>query len=227
MCYSPEVSFGSAAGLLSVGVYTFRTALRRARWFWPLAVVPCFFGVQQASEGFVWVGFDRDDSRLVLTAATIYLFFAVAFWPTWFSVSAALIEPSDWKRRWLFLWAALSTGWFFAVYLPMLKSLEATTVHVVGHSVRYETTDPGVAALDSVDVWMQRLLYALTVALPILAASPRKVLFVPVSLSLVSGVVAAILFDYAFTSVWCLWCAFVSATLVYSVMTAPSNPTAA
>jgi hypothetical protein len=227
MCYSPEVSFGSAAGLLSVGAYTLRTALRRARWFWPLAVVPCLFGVQQASEGFVWVGLDRNDARLVQSSATVYLFFAVAFWPTWFSLAAALIEPQEWKRRWLFLWAALSTVWFFAIYLPMNSALDATAVHVVGHSIRYEATDPGVSALGTLDVWLQRCLYVFTVTVPTLAATPRRVLFVPVSLSLVSGVAAAILFDHAFTSIWCLWCAFVSATLVYSVVTAPSEPAAA
>src|SRR5262249_52495325 len=104
MCFSAEVSFGSAATLIAAGAWCLRTAYRRAPWFWPLAIVPCLFGVQQASEGLVWMGLHRRADGLVQVAAGVYLFFALAFWPTWFSVAASAMESKPGRRRFLALW---------------------------------------------------------------------------------------------------------------------------
>jgi hypothetical protein len=223
MCFSAEVSFGSAVVLISVGACSLRAALRKAPWFWPLAVVPCLFGVQQASEGLVWLGLDRKDGRLVLVSAKVYLFFALAFWPTWFSLSAALIEPTTRMRAILAGWTALSTVWFFVAFLPAVAQLDLTAVRVAHHSIRYEAPDTGAPALQPLEPSAQRSLYALTAAVPLLATSVRRILLIPVGLTLVSGAAAEYLSEHAFTSVWCLWSALASVTLWYSVLVAPRD----
>jgi hypothetical protein len=216
MCFSPEVSFGSAAILASSSAWCLREAARKARWFWPLAAVPGFFALQQASEGFVWIGLDRDDARVVESAARVYLFFAIAFWPTWFSVTAVLIEPSGIPRRFLGAWMVVSTLWFSAVYLPIGRHLTSSNVRVVHHSIRYETSDAGATSLKPLTVWGQRLLYAITSAVPLLVMSARKLTVIPVGSTVVTGAVAAYVYDAAFTSVWCLSAAAFSLALMHS-----------
>lgn len=187
-------------------------------------MVPCLFGIQQASEGLVWVGLDRQAARLVQVSAGVYLFFALAFWPTWFSVAASLIEPEPGRRRFLAVWAALSTMWFLVVFLPLLGEFGPPTAREVHHSIRYEYADAGGRWQEPLGRWVQRLLYFLTAAVPLLTTSARRLLLIPVGLSVLSAVVAACLFDQAFTSVWCLWSAVASVTLMYAVSIAPKEP---
>ena len=66
MCFSPEVSFASAGVLVPTGLLCLRVTAHRAPQLWPLAVVPALFGVQQACEGFVWLGLNRGDDALTV-----------------------------------------------------------------------------------------------------------------------------------------------------------------
>lgn len=224
MCISAEVSFGSAAALISAGAWCLRTAARRARWLWPLAVVPCLFGVQQAFEGFVWVGLHQQAAGLVEISAGVYLFFALAFWPTWFCVAAVLMESEPRRRRFLAVWAVLSTGWLIFVFLPVLGDFGPPHARVLHHSIRCDYSDAGGWCQDPLGRWGQRLLYGLTVTVPVLTSSASRLMRLPLGLSLFSAIVAACLFDYAFTSVWCLWSAFVSFWLIRVISTAPKEP---
>ena len=83
MCFSAEASFGAAALLVPSGAYCLRSAVRKMPRWLPLAAVPLVFGIQQCSEGLVWVGLGRDDAALTREASLVYLFFALTFWPCW------------------------------------------------------------------------------------------------------------------------------------------------
>ncbi len=218
MCFSPEASFASATVLLPFGVYTVKLAARTAPRLWPLALVPCLFGVQQACEGAVWLGLERGDTALTQPAARAYLFFALAFWPFWFSTCAALIEPKRGRRGLLGVFALLSTGWFWFAYLPVLVDPNAAGACVCRHSIRYTHPDTLVARPSG--SWELRAAYLLTAALPIGCCSLRRVLFVPLALAVGSAGVAALVFDYAFTSVWCLFAAVLSVSIAHSIATA-------
>src|SRR5262245_47232175 len=154
MCFSAEASFGSAGTLIAAGAWCLRIANRRARWSWPIAVVPLLFGVQQASEGFVWVGLHRHAGRLLQVSAIVYLFFALAFWPTWFSVAASVIEREPGRRRFLAAWAALSTAWFFVMFLPLMGDVGSLDVSVEKHSIRYEYADAGCSWQEPPGPWV-------------------------------------------------------------------------
>lgn len=218
MCFSPEASFASAAVLVPFGAYTVKLAARTAPRMWPFAWVPSVFGVQQACEGVVWLGLERGDVALTRPATRAYLFFALAFWPFWFSACAALIEPKRGRRRLLAAFAALSTGWFWFAYLPVLSQLDAAGACVCRHSIRYMRPETLIAG--PFGPWELRAAYLLTAALPIGCCSLRRVLFVPLALAVGSAGVAALVFDYAFTSVWCLFAAVMSVSIAYSIATA-------
>ena len=219
MCFSPEVSFGAAAVLVPTGVYCLRTANRRCPRLWPMAVVPCVFGLQQAAEGVVWIGLRTGDTPLTTTAARVYLFFALAFWPIWFPLTAVLIERPSRRRTLLAVWAALSTGWL-AGYLPALTGSDGRGAHVCHSSVRYHYPD---AVFSGVSEWVIRGLYLLTAAVPLVMSSYRRVLALPVVLGVGSAGLAVAVYDHAFTSVWCLFSAVLSASLAWVLRTAAAG----
>lgn len=217
MCFSPEVSFASAAVLVPAGMYAVWVAARRAPRLWPLAVVPALFGVQQACEGLVWLGLRHGDAQLKTVAARAYLFFAIAFWPFWFSACAAIIEPNRTRRRVLATVAVLSTGWFWLLYLPVLNDPAAAASCVCGHSIRYAHSDGYTGPFGT---WGVRCAYLLTAAVPLVYSSLRGALVLPLVLAVVSAGAAAAVYDHAFTSVWCLFSAVLSASVIYSLSTA-------
>lgn len=218
MCFSPEVSFASAAALVPTGMWAVWTAARNAPRLWPLAVVPAVFGAQQACEGLVWLGQRYGDETLKAAAGRAYLFFALAFWPFWFCASAALIEPERGRRRVLAALAVLSTGWFWFAYLPVFAEPGAAGSCVCGHSIRYTRAD--AVSANPTWGWALRALYLVTAAVPLLLSSLRRVLLLPVALGVGSAVVAAAVYDHALTSVWCLFAAVLSVSLVYAISTA-------
>ena len=217
MCFSPEMSFGSAAVLFPTGVYCCVTAARRCPRLWPAAVVPCVFAVQQAAEGLVWVGLRTPDDLLTRSAARVYLFFALAFWPIWFSLVAVLVERPGRRRAMLAVWGTLSTGWL-VVYLPALTGSDEREAHVCHSSVRYQYPD---TLLGGVGKWAVRGAYMVTAGAPLLICSARRVFALPVVLGTGSAGVVAVVYDHAFTSVWCLFSAVLSASIAWAIRTVP------
>jgi len=211
MCFSVEASFGVGAALLPAGAYCIRSALRKAPRLLPLAVVPVVFGVQQISEGFVWLGLHAGDSAVTRSAALVYLFFALAFWPFWFPFVAAVAEP---RRAWRWGLAALAvvaTAWFWVLYYPVVTGPGSLlTVETVHHSIRYSY--PDLAVYEYVPRPLLRVLYLLTIVIPVGFGS---VTFgrLPAVLLGASAVVAAAVFEYAFVSVWCFFAAVLTGYL--------------
>lgn len=225
MCFSPEVSFASAAVLVPTGVYCLRTAARRAPRLWPLAVTPCVFGVQQAWEGLVWLGLNSGDEPLTSAAGRVYLFFALAFWPFWFSAGTALIETDPVRRRWLTVCAVLSTVWFWYVYLPVLTTPDGAASRVDHHSIRYAHPDAGGGI--PFGPWGFRVAYLVTAAVPVLVSSSKRLLLPILALAFVTAGVAVLLNDHTFVSVWCLFAAVLSVVIVYTIRTAGLTPVGA
>ena len=211
MCFSPEASFASAAALIPVGGYCLWTS-RRVPRLWPLAAVPIFFGLQQACEGLVWIGLRRGDASVVHTASIAYLFFALAFWPMWLPFSATALEPNDARRRWLERWAMLSTCWALQLYWPVFSEPDGAAARVVCHCIRYEYPESDRFFGGR---WAIRTIYVLACSLPFLIGSLRRIAFVPVLLGVVAAFVAILRYEHAFTSVWCLFSAVLSASIAW------------
>ena len=113
MCFSAHASFAAGAALLPAGVYCVRSALRKDTRYTLLALVPVVFGIQQVSEGFVWLGLEQDDAALVRHASVMYLFLALAFWPCWIALSLLVPEtrPRQKKLFALLAWIPIRPFW--------------------------------------------------------------------------------------------------------------------
>src|SRR6187431_977619 len=101
MCFSAEASFAVGAALLPAGFYCVRQAFHKRLSYLGLAAMPLFFGVQQISEGFVWLSLGHGDAAHARTASLVFLIFAFGVWPFWLPFQAALMERQLGRRCFL------------------------------------------------------------------------------------------------------------------------------
>ena len=123
ICFSSTASFSAAAVLLPLGALAIQQTRRRARpELLPLAIMPVFFGLQQAIEGCLWLQLESGSaSAFVWPLAVAYLFFAFALWPSWIPWVALVIARgrlSPWRQKLLrtFCLSGLLLG--LALWLP-------------------------------------------------------------------------------------------------------------
>jgi hypothetical protein len=205
MCFSAQASFAASAVLIPAGAYCVRNALRKKPAYLPFAAIPIFFGIQQFSEGWVWLGLDQDNLALVQPASLVFLFFAMPFWPLWISLSAAVAERSRPRKLLLAAITILSLAWFWLGFLPVLQDpdlrLETRVVH---HSIQYELHDLPIFAIASEG--FRRFFYLCNIALPMILCREKISTALGILLAIAALITQAI-FWYAFVSVWCFFAA--------------------
>lgn len=214
MCVSAEASFGLSALLAPVGTYCVRQAIQQDRALVPLATIPLLFGVQQAFEGLVWLGIDRNDAQLVRWAALAYLFFAFAFWLFWIPFSAAFLEQRRTVKRVLALMSVLGMVGGAVFYLPVLLNPDSLAVMVYRHSIRYEVLES--YALDVIPQTVWQLAYLAVVGMPFLIVTRQRKGLIGFGAGIVvSAAISHAFFWYAFPSVWCFFAAALSILLAF------------
>ncbi len=213
MCFSAAASFGVGAALVPAGGYCLWAAGVKRPRFLALAAVPFFFGVQQISEGFVWRALEHGDVERARAPALFFLFFALAFWPFWFPFLTMTMETCR-RRRWLFAALTLvATVWFWVLFLPIAHGPEALLkIEQHHHSIQYNYHD-GLAVYRYVPRLLLQVLYLAMIALP-MALGSESWGRIPALILGVSAVLAAIVFHYAFVSVWCFFAAALAVYLV-------------
>jgi len=209
MCYSAQASFLTAATLAPIGVFCMNSALKRHPRLWPVAIVPLGFAVQQAMEGVIWTSLDHKDHATAESAARIYLFFAICWWPFWGPLTAFVAATERKKKLILGAMLLLSTGWFFYYYLPMLadfkNQIQATVVH---HSIRYTYSDTII--LGGSNRLPMTIFYLLFTAGPFFIQDVGNRSRLPIFIGFFSVFAAHYFATYAYTSVWCIFAALLS-----------------
>ena len=224
VCFSAEASFAVGLPLIPAGMYCVWAAAVKKPSYLGLAIVPICFGVQQISEGFVWHALEHDAAAVARSWSLVFLFFALAFWPCWFSVLTALMEPEP-RRKALFVALSLATtGWFWILYYPLLVGPESLlTIQPVHHSIQYDY--PQLPIYGYVDKLPLRVLYFLSVALPPILTTEQRFGRIPGLVLGASAFLAAIVFNHAFVSVWCFFAAVLSiyCCIVFYRLPAPTK----
>ncbi|MEW5917697.1 MAG: DUF6629 family protein, partial [Gemmatimonadota bacterium] len=135
MCFSASASFIAGTALSAVGVAALRnTRMRNER---PFAMIPLLFGIQQLTEGVIWMTFRYDAPVLKQTMTYVYSGFSHVLWPIYVPFAMGVLETVRRRKRTFFAFGAGG----IAVGLYLLYSIVARPVvaEVVGGHIVYAT----------------------------------------------------------------------------------------
>jgi len=220
MCFSATASLTTSAVLLSLGVYTLRQASSTGREYRSLAAFPLLFGIQQFIEGLLWLYEDGMPMIGPRFPTLGFLWFVYGVWPLLVPLTAWQLEPQRLRRQLFAASALLGAVFGMSIFIPLLYQPGWSSAVAAGGSIHYELS----TIYDGrIDVNLLRLLYAGLVMLPLLASSvPALRRFGMLLVG--SFLISALLYRYAFISVWCFFAAVLSLYIV-AVLRPAAGPT--
>jgi len=218
MCFSAGASFTAAAGLSLISLVSIKQV--RTKKIIPLSLTPLFFGIQQASEGFVWVTLNNGDTISLLHVSSMYvfLFFAGMFWPTW--VPASLYWAEDVYKRKQLLFKLMCCGILVSLLFLWCWLLKTKGAVIIDHHIDYpvdhypfDCTNPMYCRIGS---YVLSFLYSLVTIIPFFVSSIPYMKLLGIAVG--GGAVTAYIFYLmAFPSVWCFFAAICSVIIYWIV----------
>lgn len=166
----------------------------------PLAAIPLLFGIQQTTEGVVWISFDAQSLNDAATFA--YSMFSHVLWPILVPLAVLLLEPEPVRKR--ILQALLAGGLAVGMYLLYFVIKEGVTAEVVGSSIRY----------DSPHLYLPLVLtiYVAATCVSSLVSSHKYIRLLG-AVMLTSFLIAGLAYSQTFISVWCFFAALLSVVI--------------
>lgn len=201
MCFSAPASFIAGTALTAIGVAALRNT--RVRSDLPFAMIPLLFGVQQLTEGVIWLTFSYDAPILKETMTYVYAVFSHVLWPIYVPFAIGIMEAIIWRRKAIFAFGVAGV----AVSLYLLYFIVATPMvaEIVGSHIVYDSPH----------------FYLIPVMIVYLAATCVSCFFSSHgfvklfgALMFLSFVAAYIIHVMALVSVWCFFAAILS-LLIY------------
>ena len=216
MCFSASASFTTSALLIPTGIYCLRKSVTTERLYLPLSAWPLFFGIQQAVEGFLWLGMVNNQPNLIQIASLSFLFFSHFFWLVWTPFSLLSLETNEtnrWRRIILIIFTLVGLVYGALLYLPLLSDESLLNIKIVNGSMYYavEFIFDDLISLNS-----RFVIYAMIILVPLFISSNRRVNFLGWEI-LLAAMITYLWFSYAFSSVWCFFAAIISIYVVYAI----------
>lgn len=141
MCFSAAASFTLGGILVTGGAYSIKKALDTDKRYLALALMPALVGLQQISEGMVWLGLDSPErAPWIHPFSLIYMFFVWMVWPVLIPVATSMLEPDERKKVLISIFAIFGILTGISLYVPLLFYPSWLTAEAVQHSVSYNLT---------------------------------------------------------------------------------------
>jgi hypothetical protein len=172
-----------------------------------------FFGIQQAFEGFVWLGIDSNQINIINTSALCFLFFSHFFWLFWLPFTAYSVEKNLFLKKILGAFSFVGLVFGACLYYPLLIHSSLLQIQVIDNSIYYKTKFFFEDFVPPNFSWMA---YILIILIPLFISSNRSFNFLG-GLVFMAAIFSYVVFSYAFISVWCFFAAIVSIYLIYVV----------
>jgi hypothetical protein len=207
MCYSAGASFVGGAVISAIGVATVRQVKKPSQV--AFASIPLLFGLQQITEGFLWLALtDPGYAHLERINTYLFLIFARVVWPTMLPLSVLLMEEAGPDRRWhsILLAMGVSVSLYYTYCLLFLDVVPK----IAGHHVQYISDFPESLAVPVFVV------YFVAVITPLFISKNRRTRLMGVLMFLSCLITGIFLFQYL-TSVWCFFAAIISVVAFWTL----------
>lgn len=202
MCFSATASFVAGSTLSVIGATTIRMTSRRAEI--PFAMIPLLFGIQQLTEGMIWLSF-RGESHLPNAALTlVYSLFSHVLWPIFIPFAVGLLETGPLRKK--AVAACQLAGAVVGLYLLYVIVQFPVTSRVLDNHIAYES--PHFYRLPLMFLY-------LTATCASGMFSSNKVIQVFAALTFATFLTAYAIHAATFFSVWCFFAAILSLMIFY------------
>ena len=207
MCFSATASFTAGTALIAVGGLTVSRSRGKAEL--PLALVPLLFGVQQLTEGGLWIALDNHLPGLQSWTTYVFSLFSHVLWPIWVPFAILMVESH--RRRRAALVGFQAVGLTVGLYLLYFLIRSPVTAHVHQNSIFYDSVHFYLAGIV--------VLYLSATCISGLFSSHRCInVFGLLAFGL--AIVAYEVSSTTFVSVWCFYAAVLS-LLIYLHFSGP------
>lgn len=216
MCLSAGVSFVASALLTAGGAAIVVKALQRNWRYMPIGLMPLFAGVQQFSEGNVWVGINSGDHATMMWGAMSFIFFTWFMWPFWIPFAVWVLEPPLSRRRpWFMAMTVVGLLLGLLLYIPHGSGTDWLVVTVNRNSLAYENS----MLLDEfMPRWLTYAVYVFLIIAPPALSRYRHMRHFAVTVTVVL-VLDVTLLRYAYISFFCLLAGLATMHLAWIILT--------
>lgn len=197
MCFSATASFISGATLCVIGVATLKQTKASAEV--PFAMIPLLFGVQQLTEGVIWLSFSHNTQAIRNVMTYLYSLFSHFVWPVYVPFAIGIMEMVRWRKKALFILLVL--GVTVGVFLLYWITAGPLNAEVISHHIIY--ISPHFYSVPAM------ILYFTATCASCFFSSHRfvRLLGILLVLSLIS---AYLVHSIAVVSIWCFFAAILS-----------------
>lgn len=201
MCFSATASFISGTALCVIGIATLKRT--QASVEVPFALIPLLFGIQQLTEGVIWLAFSHDRPLLSQIMMYLYSLFSHVLWPIYLPFAIGLMEAVSWRKKTIFAFGAAGvTAGLYLLYFIIASPMVA---EVAGRHIVYVSPHFYVVPI--------MLLYLAATCVSCFFSSHGFVKLFGV-LMLLSFITVYIVHITALVSIWCFFAAILS-LLIY------------
>ncbi len=207
MCFSANASFIAGATISAIGVVTLKKVKAPSQMVF--ASIPLIFGVQQLSEGVLWLTIpDPAYAGLQQFATYTFLFFARVVWPLWVPLAIFLLEYEGKKRK--MEKVLMLMGIAVSAYFIFTLLVEPTEAVISDHHIFYKQDYPASLKLYS------GIFYGIVTVLPLFISRYKRMWWLGAIIG-ISYIAAIYFFKHYVFSVWCFFAAVIS-MFVYFIM---------
>ncbi len=165
----------------------------------PFALIPLLFGIQQITEGLIWLSFENGTRLDNATLTLVYSLFSHVLWPMFVPFAVGLLETVSWRRKALAV--CQIAGVAVSLYLLYFIVQFPVTSKVLGQHIVYES--PHFYILQFM------ALYLIATCASSMLSSHRMIRLFG-ALSLLTFAAAYVIHVATVVSVWCFFAAILS-----------------
>lgn len=205
MCFSPEASFVGGIVLSSIGIATIKKIHNSKQIVF--ASIPFFFGLQQITEGILWLGLQYSNYGFVQKWSTnLFLLLAEVFWPIITPLAVLLMEEN--KKRKQHLRILLGMGILVAAYLLFCLVYFTVIPQIIKYHIDYNNDYPQSMKI------ITAFGYLLVTIVPFFVSTIKRINLFGVCIFL-SWLISFVFFKQYLTSVWCFFAALISGIIYW------------